>query len=98
MINLHKPRQELGAARSMIRAALEHPLRTFLWLTLALFAIRPALEMEFESSRLKSSGLVFANLAPEPPGLEQVRKALAEQAKRRAEQAEAENRSEAQRK
>ncbi len=45
MINLHKPRQELGAARSMIRAALEHPLRTFLWLTLALFAVRPALEM-----------------------------------------------------
>ncbi|MFM2165247.1 MAG: hypothetical protein RL325_1684, partial [Planctomycetota bacterium] len=60
--------------------------------------VKPALEMEFEASRLKSSGLVFANLAPEPPGLDQVRKMLAEQAKRRAEQAEAQNRSEAERK
>ena len=60
--------------------------------------VKPALEMEFEASRLKSSGLVFANLAPEPPGLDQVRKMLAEQAKRKAEQAEAQNRSEAERK
>ena len=60
--------------------------------------VKPALEMEFDASRLKSSGLVFANLAPEPAGLEQVRRMLAEQAKRKAEEAEAQNRSEAERK
>lgn len=30
--------------RSIVSSAFDHPLRTFLWMTLALFAIRPALE------------------------------------------------------
>lgn len=45
MLDLQKRKEEAGALRATIMAALQHPLRSFLWLTLALFAIRPALEM-----------------------------------------------------
>ena len=60
--------------------------------------VRPALEMEFQRSRLASSNLVFANLAPEPAGIEEVRKAQAAAAKRKAEEREEANRAEAERK
>lgn len=60
--------------------------------------VRGPLEDEFKRGRLANSNLVFANLAPEPAGLEQVRKAQAEAAKRRAEQEAADNRSDAERK
>ena len=45
MLDLQKRKEEVGSIRATIAAALKHPLRTFLWLTLAAFAIRPALEM-----------------------------------------------------
>ena len=60
--------------------------------------VRAQLEAEFNRSRLASSGLVFANLAPEPAGLEDARRAQAEAAKRKAEEAKAAERSEAERK
>jgi voltage-gated potassium channel len=45
MDGLKKGTQELHRATGIVASMLAHPLRTFLWLTLALFAIRPALEM-----------------------------------------------------
>lgn len=60
--------------------------------------VRPVLEEEFKRSRLVNSGLVFANLAPEPAGLEEVRRAQAEAARIKAEAAKNDNRSEAERK
>ena len=60
--------------------------------------VRPQLEAEFNRSRLANSGLVFANLAPEPPGLEEARRAQADAAKRKAEEAKASERSEAEHK
>ena len=60
--------------------------------------VRPALELEFKSSRLASSGLVFANLVPEPAGIDAFRKAQAEAAKAKAEAVKQENRSDAERK
>ena len=60
--------------------------------------VRPQLESEFNRSRLVNSGLVFANLAPEPAGLEDARRAQAEAAKRKAEEAKASERSDAERK
>ena len=60
--------------------------------------VRPQLEAEFTRSRLANSGLVFANLAPEPAGLEAARRAQAEAAKRKADEAKASERSDAERK
>ena len=42
---LKRGTQELHRATGVVASMLAHPLRTFLWVTLALFAVRPALEM-----------------------------------------------------
>jgi hypothetical protein len=59
--------------------------------------VKPLLEQEFQRSQLASSArLDFKNMAPEPAGIEEVRRARAEAAKRRAEQES--SRSDAERK
>jgi len=59
--------------------------------------VRPVLEAEFGSSRLAATGITFAQALPEPPGLLEARRRLAEMAARRAREAEESTRSEAQR-
>jgi hypothetical protein len=60
--------------------------------------VKPQLESEYRASRLSATGMDFKEMLPEPPGLDEARRVLAERAKRRAQQAEAMNRSEAERK
>ncbi|MFN9077222.1 MAG: hypothetical protein ACK5WX_07325, partial [bacterium] len=60
--------------------------------------VKPQLESEYRASRLSATGMDFKEMLPEPPGLDEARRVLAERAKRRAQQAEEMNRSEAERK
>jgi hypothetical protein len=60
--------------------------------------VKAPLQMEYQSNKLASTGMKLEELLPEPPGIEEVRRQLAERAKRRAAEAEESNRSEAQRK
>ncbi len=60
--------------------------------------VRPVLEAEFAASRLAATGLAFQQALPEPPGIVEARRRLAEMAARRAREAEESTRSEAQRK
>jgi hypothetical protein len=54
--------------------------------------------MEYQANKLVATGMKFDEMLVPPPGLEEARRALAEQAKKRAKDAEESNRSEAQRK
>jgi hypothetical protein len=60
--------------------------------------VKAPLQLEYQSNKLASTGMKLEELLPEPPGIEEVRRQLAERAKRRAAEAEESNRSEAQRK
>ena len=60
--------------------------------------VKAPLQMEYQSNKLASTGMKLEELLPEPPGIEEARRQLAERAKRRAAEAEESNRSEAQRK
>jgi hypothetical protein len=60
--------------------------------------VKAPLQLEYQSNKLASTGMKLEELLPEPPGIEEVRRQLAERAKRRAAETEESNRSEAQRK
>ena len=60
--------------------------------------VRPVLEREYAASKLARTGEKFERFFPEPPGLEDVRRALAEREKAREAQREQDVRSDAERK
>jgi hypothetical protein len=60
--------------------------------------VKGQLEAEYQNSRLQATGMKFSELCPEPPGIAEARRALAERAKRRAAEQEESTRSEAERK
>jgi hypothetical protein len=60
--------------------------------------VKPLLEAEYARSRLAATGMPFVEALPEPPGMEDVRKAQAAAAERARQQAERDGTADAERK